>query len=368
LGDTCEGATIVRICLVGNARAVHLQRWAEAYRDRGHDVHILSIRATEIHSITMHTRCVGPPNTTFAPFVFLSYAWLAIRARSALASIRPDVVHAHYVTTSGAIARFGGADPLVITAWGTDVVPKDGVKKNVVVRALNRYALGAARSITSASSFMADVIETTYPGVSVEVVPFGVDVGAFTPRTRPTTAPLTLGIVKSLNNKYGVDVAIRALPLIRASVPDARLVIAGEGPLRKDLGHLADQLGVGDDVRFVGRVPHADVPDLMRGFDILLNPSVVPESFGVAVLEGQAAALPVIATDVGGVAETCIDGSTCLLVEPGNPSAIAAAVAELSDPATRQLFGTTGRRHVEDRFTWDRSVDHMLGILEGARS
>ncbi len=358
----------MKICLVGNAQAVHLQRWAAAYRDRGHDVHILSIRTTELEGVTMHTRCVGRVNTTFAPSVFLSYVWLAIRARSALAAMRPDVVHAQYVTTSGAIARFGGADPLVITAWGTDVVPKDGVRKNVIVTALNRYALAAARGVTSASDFMADIIERTYEGVSVEVVPFGVDIEAFTPSTRSAAAPLTLGIVKSLNRKYGIDVAIRALPLIQTSLPTTRLVIAGDGPLRSDLERLADQLGVGDDVQFVGRVPHTAVPDLMRGFDILLNPSVVPESFGVAILEGQAAALPVIATDVGGVAETCLDGSSCLLIEPNDPSAIAAAVAELSDPATRERFGTAGRRHVEDRFTWDRSVDRMIGILESVVS
>jgi len=354
----------MKICLIGNATAVHLQRWASAYVDAGHDVHVVSIRSHTIEGAAVHSRHIGRRNSTAGLWTTLSYLWLGIVARRLVKQIDPDVVHAQFVTTSGVIARLSGSDRVVLTAWGSDVIPPDGRSHNMIIRMLNRWAFAGAQCVTSASVFMLEHIETAYGVSNVNLVPFGVDTNLFTPSADRRSGPLRLGIVKNLKPKYGVDHAIAALSIIRNTLPGTSLTVAGTGRLLPELERQVRSAGLEDDVYFLGSVPHADVPDVLRSVDIFLNTSVVPESFGVAVLEAEACGVPVVATAVGGVPETCLPGESALLVPPRDPQAIAAAVVALSDQDTRRAFGVAGRHFVEDRFTWDRSVSSMLRILE----
>ncbi|NHZ71135.1 MAG: TRAP transporter large permease subunit, partial [Proteobacteria bacterium] len=137
MDDDVHGALSMKICLIGNAQAVHLQRWAGAYEDRGHDVHVVSIRACNMPNITVHTRNVGQVNTTSPVWTALSYLWLTLGVRRLVGSIDPDVVHAQFVTTSGVMARVSGNDHVVLTAWGSDVIPPHGSRHSFIVRALN---------------------------------------------------------------------------------------------------------------------------------------------------------------------------------------------------------------------------------------
>ena len=155
------------------------------------------------------------------------------------------------------------------------------------------------------------------------------------------------------------------MPLVLERIPGARLVMAGRGPLAERLRQLADELGIAANVEFPGFVPHDQVPALMCGLDVLVNCSVMPsESFGVVIIEASACGLPVVATRVGGVHETCLDGETGFLVPPGDRQALADAIVRLArDPALRARFGRAGRRYVLDNYVWSDNVDAMLAAL-----
>ncbi|MEA3502045.1 MAG: glycosyltransferase [Actinomycetota bacterium] len=358
----------MKICMIGNARAVHLQRWAKAFRDAGHDVDIISIRAASIPGIPVHTIAVGPANDPSRSWSFLSYARLAAEARRAVRRCDPDVVHAHFTSTSGVFARASGRHPVVTTAWGSDIVPADGIHQSRTLRFINRWALAGADRITVTSRYMTTWATDLLPGAVVDIVPFGVDTDAFHPRTEPAeSSGPSIGLVKSLEPRYGIEHAIRAMPIILNAEPGAQLTIAGEGSLRSDLETLVEDLGLGGAVEFVGRVEHDSVPHLMRSFDVLLNTTVVPESFGVVILEGSATGIPVVTSDVGGVREVCVDNRTALLIPPGDVTALATAVVTLAqDQGMRERFGAAGRAFVQEHFEWDHSVTAMLTVLEDA--
>jgi len=360
----------MRICMVGNATAVHLQRWAEAYRDAGHEVSVISIRSAAIPGVDVRTIAVGPANSPSPIWTFLSYLRLAASARSAVRACSPDVVNPHFVTTSGTVARIGSMRPIVLTAWGSDVIPPDGRRLGALTRLLNRWAIAGADRITAASRYLADWTERASSGSVVDIVPFGVDTAQFNPALRMdrTDEPFTIGVVKSLEPRYGIDVAIRAMVPIVKIVPDARLVIAGAGSEDARLRALVGSLGLVSHVAFVGKVPHDDVPALMGSFDVVVNPTIVPESFGVVILEASAVGLPVVATDVGGVPDVCVQGTTGMLIPPRDPVALSDAIVELaSRPALRTSMGAAGRSFVERRFEWAETVETMLGVLESAR-
>jgi glycosyltransferase involved in cell wall biosynthesis len=360
----------MRICMVGNATAVHLQRWAGAYRDAGHDVSVVSIRSAVIPGVDVFTVAVGPVNSANRVWTFLSYLRLAVSVRRVVRSCSPNVVNPHFVTTSGVLARIARIHPIVLTAWGSDVIPADGKHIGTVTGILNTWAIAGADRITAASRYLSDWIEHASPGTAIDIVPFGVDTTVFRSRSRKerTSGFFTIGVVKSLEPRYGIDVAIRAMEVVVRSVPDARLLIAGGGTEESTLRTLTTDLGLDEHVTFVGRVPHGDVPDLMNTLDIVVNPTVVPESFGVVILEASAMELPVVATDVGGVSDVCVRDETGILVHSRDPVAIADAIIRLAgDPELRTSLGAAGRSFVEERFAWATTVEMMMGVLDSAR-
>ena len=119
----------MKICVLANALAIHAQRWARAYAEKGHEVHLVSIRYVQLPGVTVHTVHIGPVNSASVVWTFLSYFWLLIRAGSIIRRVKPDVVDAHYVMTHGVIAAFANYHPLVVSVWGSDVVWHKGKGK-----------------------------------------------------------------------------------------------------------------------------------------------------------------------------------------------------------------------------------------------
>ena len=142
-----------------------------------------------------------------------------------------------------------------------------------------------------------------------------------------------------LEPQKGLDVAVRALPDIRARHPEAELVVLGEGPQRSELERLAGELHV--PVHLLGRVP--DVAAWLRRAELLVHPARW-EGFGLALLEGMLASKPVVATNVSSIPEIVADGETGLLVAPDDPAALATAVIRvLDDPAATASKAVSAR-------------------------
>ncbi len=364
-----DGGRRLRICILANAQAVHTRRWAAAYAARGHEVHVLSIRHEEIEDVRLHTVSVGPVNAASPVWTLLSYLRLMLATRRRLKRISPDVVHAHYTITHGVIAAVSGFHPRVVSAWGRDVIWDGAGRMPIALRWLNMFALRRSDLVCSTSRFMcAHVRAFMAPDRAVLHIPFGVDPDVFAPARDDidrANDQFRIGFVKTLKPKYGPDVLIRAMPRVLSAVPGARLIIAGRGPMRRQLQELARQLGVADCVEFLGFVPHDQVADLMRTFDVSVNCSVFPsESFGVAILEASACGVPVVVTRVGGVTEACQDGETGLLVEPRSSEALARAIIRLAeDPASRSRMGQAGRAFVVENYQWADCVDRMLSCM-----
>jgi D-inositol-3-phosphate glycosyltransferase len=129
---------------------------------------------------------------------------------------------------------------------------------------------------------------------------------------------------------------------------------------------LAERHGVSDRVHFLGRVAHGDVPALLRSADVLV---CVPwyEPFGIVPLEGMACGVPVVASAVGGLTDTVVDGLTGVLVRPRRPEEVARAVNHLlADDRRRAALGAAGYRRVRARYTWSRVTDCLIDVYRTA--
>jgi glycosyltransferase involved in cell wall biosynthesis len=190
------------------------------------------------------------------------------------------------------------------------------------------------------------------------VVPLGIDLDRFFAVERVPRSGAVVGTVARLAPQKSLDTLLAAVPAILERHPDARVVLVGEGEERGRLEELARALGIDGVVVFAGRTD--DVPAALAGFDVFALPSLF-EGLCLAVIEAQAAGVPVVATPVGGIPENVANERTGLLVPLRDPPALAAAICRLlDDPALARRLATAARRGVA-RY----SIEHMItGTLE----
>jgi glycosyltransferase involved in cell wall biosynthesis len=280
---------------------------------------------------------------------------LAVRVRRA--AREADLVHTHLVHADvyGAI----GARVLVSTKHNDD--PFRAGAFRYVERTLARRA---SRIIAITHALARFQIERVgLPREKVEVIPYGLDSppsawGENPADDVPDDARVLLAVCR-LEPQKGIDVAIRALPEVVARHPAARLVVLGEGPQRAELEELARSLGA--PVHLFGRVP--DVAAWLRRAELLVHP-VRWEGFGLALLEGMLASLPVVASRVSSTPEIVVDGETGILVEPENASRLAAALNRVLDHPDD--YGAAGRARARQEFSVSRMSDRTLAVYESA--
>ncbi len=361
----------------------------------GQNVHVAALAsglAARGHDVTVHTRrddvalpdevvtqdgyrvrhvAAGPAENLPKDDLLRHMPEFASVLRREWATSRPDVVHAHFwmsglasVAAAG-VGRGGIAVVQTFHALGSvkrrhqgaaDTSPPQRVE-------LERSLCRTVRHVVATcSDEVFELRRLGLPRERVSVVPCGVDTGVFTPKgpvAARTDRPRLL-VLGRLVERKGQDDAVRAL----AAVPDAELVVVGGPPadeLHRDpevqrLRAVAAEAGVADRLCFTGAVARADVPAWIRSADVVL---AVPwyEPFGITPLEAMACGRPVVATAVGGLQDTVVDGTTGDLVPPRDPSRLGEALAALlADDARRAAYGAAGMRRARSRYRWARVV------------
>lgn len=173
---------------------------------------------------------------------------------------------------------------------------------------------------------------------------------------------LLFGTVSRLIAVKGLDDAIRAFAILHNHVPQARLIIAGEGPHRAALQAAASASGLSAHIAFIGW--QQDALGIMAGLDVMLSPSH-REGFGMSVVEAMSQSVPLIAAQAGALPEIVVDGLTGLLVPPASPDQLADAMRALAaDPARRAAMGEAGQRRVRETFAASTMVDATLTLYE----
>jgi phosphatidylinositol alpha-1,6-mannosyltransferase len=181
--------------------------------------------------------------------------------------------------------------------------------------------------------------------------------------------PVLLSVSRFIARK-GQDSLIRATPRIIAEVPDALLLLVGDGPYRRKLERLVREYGVSDSVMFAGAVPWSAAPAWFDAGDVFAMPcrtrlgGLEPEALGIVFLEAQASGCPVLVGDSGGAPETVLDGETGYVVDARDPAIIAARAAELlGDPGLVRVLGDKARAWVQEEWSWDQSVATLRRLL-----
>lgn len=287
---------------------------------------------------------------------------------------RPDIVHTylyHPNILGGLMSRLAGV-PVLITSrrslglykdghphlqWGEDLI-------NLVTDAVTVNSRQVELDTLARERWVSGKIRLIYNGVELDrySVPGRSREQIRSELAIPSDAPV-IGCVANLYVYKGHADLIEAMGAVARRAPEAHLVLVGrEAQMGDQVRTRAAELGLAGKVHLLGE--RQDVPDLMHAFDILVLPSH-EEGFSNAILEGMAASLPVVATDVGGNPESVLHGETGLIVPPHKPAALAEAlVGLLLDRDRARWMGAAGRVRVSTRFSPESMVTSMQALYE----
>ncbi len=359
----------------------HVTALAEALARRGHEVRVYTRRAAAAPDDVVRTAAgftvehvpAGPaedlPVDALLPHVGDFGRWMAAHWRDE--ANRPDVIHAHF-WLSGLAALTATAEhriPVVQTYHGLGTVKRRLLRDQ---DASPEARIGLERTLgTMVERVVAqcedEVTELGRLGIrraDTVIVPSGVDGETFAP-SGPRADHLRPGMRRILSvgplvPRKGFADLVEAL----RRVPGAELVVVGgpapdqidRDPEARRLMELADRYGVGDRVRLVGAVPQQDLPGWYRSADVL---ACAPwyEPFGLTPLEAMSCGVPVVAYEVGGIAESVIDNVTGLLVPPRDVQGMAGALRGLlGDEVRRMSYASAAIDRVRSRYTWERTA------------
>jgi D-inositol-3-phosphate glycosyltransferase len=395
----------------------------------GQNVHVAALSAAladEGHTVTVYTRRDDeslPARVAFAPGVEVVHldagparavpkddllphmGELADGLLADWRTNRPDVVHSHFWMSG--VAALDAAARLASSPVGAAAAPPV-LHTFHALGSVKRRHLGAEDTspaerthlepgvgrradavVATCSDEAAELVRAGVDAARITVIPCGVDIEHFTPLEGSTPrayadddadGPMRVMVVGRLVPRKGVDLAITALGILAdRGHRDVELVIVGgsgdaasatEDAEARRLMDAARAAGVADRVRLHGRVSQADMPTVMRTADVVVCAPWY-EPFGIVPLEAMASGVPVVASAVGGLTDSVVDGVTGILVPPRDPAAIADALGELlADPARRRALGRAGRDRMEHGYSWAtvaaRTADAYRAAIQDA--
>jgi glycosyltransferase involved in cell wall biosynthesis len=334
------------------------------FADRGYDVHLVTfdkteeIRGVEVRKLRYLSK--------------FAYPIRILKVMKAVSDVDAHVLHAHFVSHYGVYAALTGFKPLVVTAWGSDVLIEP--KKSIIKKYLVKYVLKRADLITCDAEHMKEALK--HLGAAPEKVTliyFGVDTRKFSPREKSEDLKAKLAIydspavisLRSLEPLYDVKSLIEAIPLVLEKIPETKFVIAGGGSEERALKNLAASLGVSNSVRFIGFVPNDELPKYLTSMDVYVSTSLSDAGIAASTAEAMACGLPMIITDVADNRKWVQDGVNGFIIPVRDPKLLAERIVYLlKNENVRKEFGTTNRKIVEERNDYYKEMAKMADIYE----
>lgn len=346
------------ILYVADAASIHTRRWAECYRDRGLDVHIASFRSAIIPGVKVHKL----PNAGLGKAGY----FLAIPVlKRIVKALNPDVVHAQYVTSYGFLAAIAKLKPLVLTAWGSDVLLSPNESR--VMRYFVTYALRSADVVTTVAEHMKGSVAAL--GVPIEkiiAVPFGVDSDLFIPPVLPRPDRKVLRLISTRNFYpiYDIDTLVDA---VNACIKQGILLnvdLVGVGPLSGELKTKVRRLGLSDKITFHGHVDHIRLAALLAEADMFVSSSL-SDGNNVSLNEAMSCGCFPIATKIPANTQWISHGENGLLYRPRDYQALSSAIESAAhDKIFRDNASVLNRQIILDRADWRICVANMDNIYK----
>jgi glycosyltransferase involved in cell wall biosynthesis len=347
---------ICYLCNLGfNAVRLQVDHFCNCGR---HDVHVIS---TGSYTNCNKTDCknIYQFNVKFPPDgrSLLDSFIMLIKIRKIIQKVNPDILHVYGVGVKGALAiSFGFKGPIIGSTAGSDVLRRD--RFPFYIRFLQKKFLKRVDLITmNGVDLKADLINLGVNSDKIVPIYFGINPSKFyrDPNIHELKKSLGLNgpvvtIVSQLIYPYGIDVFIKAIPLILQKIPETKFLVIGCGELEQQLKKLATDLKVQNNIIFTGKIDYEKMRDYYNITDVFVLTCTGCGGISIALMEAMTCELPVVVTDTGAYREVVKDGYNGYVVPIEDIEKFAERVVELlKDGELRRSFGKRGREIVEEK-------------------
>lgn len=347
----------MRVCFLGDAGSIHLQRWVLYFVKAGYQVEVISFRPCTIEGAKVHLLARGQSGR-------IAYMMALSKIRRILLEIKPDILHAHYATSFGLLALVSGFNPLVVSAWGSDVLvaPQESAFLRVIVSQVLRHA----NALTSDSEYMSQRMRELLKGQEqiLKTVTMGVSRDWFEQLPNVDKKTHQILSLRGHQNIYNIDIVIKSMAEVVESIPEAQLIIAGEGPETQHLRTLTQSLRLEKNIHFVGQLPHAEVQSYLNESAISVS---VPSSDATAVslLETMACGSFPVVSELPANREWIDQEVNGLLVPSKDSGALAKAlIRALKDSDLRTQAQEINRQRVKEKAIWEENMSEMEELYQ----
>ena len=316
------------VLMLANINSTHTKKWCLNLKKQGIDVVLYSLNAI-VDSDDWYLNL----NYTYYPKVKptkFDYLTIYLDLKKVIKKYKPDILHSHFATNYSFLGAISGFKNHVITTWGSDVFVYPN--KNFIYKFLLKYNLKNSKLVISTSHVMAKEL-AKYTNKKIEVIPFGVDFNLYKVKTSielRKKEKIILGCFKKTEPIYGTDILIKSVLLVKNAFPEKtiELWIVGDGKNLEEYKKLTYDLGLAQNVIFLGWTNPNNVPDILTKIDICVYLSR-NESFGVSLIEAMACKIPVVATRAPGFLEVMGNETNGILVDIENVEESGKAIIKL---------------------------------------
>lgn len=357
----------------------HIQKIAELMVKKGHEVYLVnSVYAGRKYDIN---------------FKKLSYVYVPLihrivrepfplypktnEIREMVKEIKPDIIH-HFARFGFSVESLKRKKKIEIPTLNSVIVSRTaqtgysysgllvrGKLNSLIGLFCDRYNLKNADRVITTSNALAKIIskECIIPIDEINVIPRGVEAGKFEIQSWDKVERNLILFAGRLEEGKGVRYIIEAMKHIFKEIPNAKMVIAGDGPKRAKFEDLA-QTVASKNIEFLGKIPHKEMAELYGKCNVFVMHSKF-EPFGAVTVEAMASGRPVVVSNAGGSIEIVKNNETGILVEFGDVKGIAdATVKILEDEELARKMGEKGRKRIEEEYRWEKEADRIEEIYE----
>lgn len=347
----------MKICLIADSTSVHTQRWAQYFIQKGDEVHLITYEPSSLDYSGAFVHIIKSPFES----LYLSFIPRHLKIYLLVRKLKPDIVHAHFISKFGFHAAFLGFSPVIMSAWGDDILIIPYWSRFLWY--FTKISLKRADLIYAASEDIRNNICSKFhiTASKVKVNTHGVDVNLFYSAHVAKSEDKT--IILSNRNFYPVynlETLIESISIVVSEYENVFFLIIGQGPDEKLIKRMVLDKNLSAFVKFIGWCDSQEMSEYLNSADIYVSTSI-SDGTPVSMLEAMACGLPCVMTDVGGIHEWIDNGVTGLLVPPRKPEVIAKALLSLiNDVSKRNDLGRNARRLILEKADKSKIMDEVL--------
>lgn len=374
----------LKICYIGWASSIHLQRFIRWFAERGHEIVLISDRYFRLEGIKQYEIGIHKFRNKRLGYAhnylyyrlksFKKFSHFALSLSSILQIIRkeqPDIIHLHTLYFPSQLGVFTWRRPLVVMPWDGDIIWEK--KRSLFHSLLVRYAMRQADAIPLQTEYLGKQCVDKYGAISdkINIIQFGVELDRFKRGGKDVKliSELQLSdnqvVISTRNVSYNVLNIVKALPYVIKEVPKAIFVFIWppNDPLETELKELVEGLGVSEHVRLIGSVSHGKIPSYLSISDVFVSVSTI-DCFPQSALEAMAMGIIPVMGDIPPLRVYMEDSFNGYLVDPGNIFQIAVGIIEAlkMDSVTRELFIERNLNIVREKADFRKEMEKMENL------